>query len=241
MSTSTIVKKGLFVVSAAMMLVVLYLIFIWVPTERNLGVSQRIFYFHVPIAWVAFLAFFIVLVGSVGYLGLGRLRWLTRFVSADGWDRLAYSAAELGVLFTTLMLVTGILWAKPVWGVWWTWDPRLTTSLILWLIYVGYLMLRAYSPPGDQGARYAAVLGIVGFIDVPIVYLSIVWWRTVHPLAIVGPAATKGALDPAMYMLLMISTVMFTVLFTYLLIERVSLRKTEDEVELARGITESLR
>jgi len=240
MSTSTIVKKGLFVVSAAMMLVVLYLIFIWVPTERNLGVSQRIFYFHVPIAWVGFLAFFVVLVGSVGYLGLGRLRWLTRFVSADGWDRLAYSAAELGVLFTTLMLVTGILWAKPVWGVWWTWDPRLTTSLILWLIYVAYLMLRAYSPKGDQGARYAAVLGIAGFIDVPIVYLSIVWWRTVHPQVLVGPAAT-GELDSSMRLLLLISTVMFTLLFAYLLTDRVSLRKSEDEVELARGLAESLR
>ena len=230
MSTSTVVKKGLFVVTAAMMLLVLYLIFIWVPTERNLGVSQRIFYFHVPIAWVAFLAFFIVLVGSVGYL----------WKRTSKWDQLAYSAAEIGVLFTTLMLITGILWAKPVWGVWWTWDPRLTTSLILWLIYVAYLMLRSYSPRGDQGARYAAVLGIIGFIDVPIVYLSIVWWRTVHPQVLVGPAATTGALDPSMRMLLLISTVMFTPLFAYLLTDRISLRKSEDEVELARGLAESL-
>ena len=229
MSTSAIIKKSLFVVSAAMMLVVLYLIFIWVPTERNLGVSQRIFYFHVPIAWVAFLAFFVVLVGSVGYL----------WKRTSKWDQLAYSAAEIGVLFTTLMLITGILWAKPVWGVWWTWDPRLTTSLILWLIYVAYLMLRAYSPRGDQGARYAAVLGIAGFIDVPIVYFSIVWWRTVHPQALVGPAAT-GELDSSMRLLLMISTVMFTLLFAYLLTDRFSLRKSEDEVEMARGLTESL-
>ena len=144
------------------------------------------------------------------------------------------------MLFTTLMLITGILWAKPVWGVWWTWDPRLTTSLILWLIYVAYLMLRAYSPRGDQGARYAAVLGIAGFMDVPIVYLSIVWWRTVHPQALVGPAAT-GELDSSMRLLLLISTVMFTLLFAYLLTDRVSLRKSEDEVELARGLAESLR
>jgi len=229
MSTSEIIKKGLFVISAAMMLVVLYLIFIWVPTEKNLGVSQRIFYFHVPIAWVAFLAFFVVLVGSVGYL----------WKRTSKWDQLAYSAAEIGVLFTTLMLITGILWAKPVWGVWWTWDPRLTTSLILWLIYVAYLMLRAYSPRGDQGARYAAVLGIAGFIDVPIVYFSIVWWRTVHPQAMVGPAAT-GELDSSMRLLLMISTVMFTLLFAYLLTDRFSLRKSEDEVEMARGLAESL-
>ena len=229
MSSSTPFKNGLLVISGAMMLVVLYLIFIWVPTEKNLGVSQRIFYFHVPIAWVAFLAFFVVLVGSVGYLWK-RTQW---------WDQLAYSAAEIGVLFTTLMLITGILWAKPVWGVWWTWDPRLTTSLILWLIYVAYLMLRAYSPRGDQGARYAAVLGIVGFLDVPIVYLSIVWWRTVHPQVLVGPAAT-GELDSSMRLLLLISTVMFTLLFAYLLTDRFSLRKSEDEVEMARGLAESL-
>lgn len=240
MTKTTIIKKGLFVTSGAMMLVILYLIFIWVPTERNLGVSQRIFYFHVPIAWVGFLAFFFVLMGSVGYLGLGRLRWLMRFVSAEGWDRLAYAAAELGVLFTTLMLITGILWAKPVWGVWWTWDPRLTTSLILWLIYVAYLMLRAYSPKGDQGARYAAVLGIAGFIDVPLVYLSIVWWRTVHPQALVGPAAT-GELDPSMRLLLMISTLTFTLLFTYLLIDRISLRKSEEEADAVRSLIEPLR
>ena len=230
MATSMIIKKGLFVITGAMMLVILYLIFIWVPTEKNLGVSQRIFYFHVPIAWVGFLAFSFVLVGSVGYL----------WKRTSGWDRLAYSAAELGVLFTTLMLITGILWAKPVWGVWWTWDPRLTTSLILWLIYVAYLMLRAYSPKGDQGARYAAVLGIAGFIDVPLVYMSIVWWRTVHPQALIGPAAT-GELDPSMRLLLMISTLTFTLLFAYLLVDRVSLRRNEEEVEVLRGLIEPLR
>jgi heme exporter protein C len=227
MDTSTTVKKGLLVISGVMMLVVLYLIFIWVPTERNLGVSQRIFYFHVPLAWVGFLAFFFVLVGSVGYL----------WKRTPGWDQLAYAAAEIGVLFTTLMLITGILWAKPVWGVWWTWDPRLTTSLILWLIYVAYLMLRAYSPRGDQGARYAAVLGIAGFLDVPLVYLSIVLWRTVHPQALVGPAAT-GELDPSMQSLLIISTLTFTLLFAYLLADRFSLRRSEEGVETVRGIIE---
>ena len=230
MPTSMTIKKGLFVISGAMMLVILYLIFIWVPTERNLGVSQRIFYFHVPIAWVGFLAFFFVLVGSVGYL----------WKRTQRWDQLAFSAAELGVLFTTLMLITGIIWAKPVWGVWWTWDPRLTTSLILWLIYVAYLMLRAYAPRGDQGARYAAVLGIAGFIDVPLVYLSIVWWRNTHPPAFVGPAAT-GELESSMRLLLMVSTLTFTLLFAYLLMDRFSLRKSEEEVEMARGLIEPLR
>lgn len=227
--SKSIIKAGLFAVSAAMMLLVLYLIFFWVPTERNLGISQRIFYYHVPMAWVGFLAFFFVLIGSVGYL----------WKRSEIWDRLAHSSAEIGVLFTTLMLATGVLWAKPVWGVWWTWDPRLTTSLILWLIYVAYLMLRAYAPAGEQRARFASVLGIVGFIDVPIVYLSIVWWRTVHPQVLVGPVAQSSDLDPAMRSLLMISTLAFTLLFGYLLWERVSVRSYEDKLDSLKGMFES--
>ena len=229
MTINTTVKNGLLVLSGAMVLITLYLIFIWVPTEKNLGISQRIFYFHVPLAWVGFLAFFFVLIGSVGYLWKG-----TR-----GWDQLAYSAVEIGVLFTTLMLVTGVMWAKPVWGVWWTWDPRLTTSLILWLIYMAYLMLRSYAPEGDQGARYAAVLGIVGFADVPIVYLSIHWWRTTHPEAVVGPAA-GSQLFSDMLITLIVAVVTFTVLFAYLLLERLSLKQVEGDIEEARGLIERL-
>lgn len=230
MTGNSTLKTGLLAVTAGMMLLVLYLVYMWIPTERNLGVSQRIFYFHVPLAWSGFLAFFFVLVGSVGYL----------WKRTQGWDQLAHSAAEIGVLLTTLMLITGTIWAKPVWGVWWTWDPRLTTSLILWLMYVAYLMLRAYSPKGDQGARFAAVLGIAGFFNVPIVYLSIVWWRTVHPAAMVGPAAS-GELESSMTRLLMISTLTFTLLFAYLLMERFSLRKSEDDLEEARALIEPPR
>jgi len=224
-----VLRRLLLLTSGIMVVTVLYLIFIWVPTEKNLGVSQRIFYIHVPVAWVGFLAFLFVLIGSVGYL------WRR----SRGWDQLAYSAAEIGVIFTTLMLMTGVLWAKPVWGVWWTWDPRLTTTLILWLIYVAYLMLRSYGPGGDKGARYAAVMGIAGFIDVPIVYLSIYWWRTVHPQALVGPAA-RGELDSQMYTVLMVSTITFTILFIYLLMERFSLRKSEDNIEEIKAYASSL-
>ena len=117
MTMNRAARNALFFTSAALMLLTLYLVFIWVPTERNLGISQRIFYFHVALAWVGFLAFFWVLVGSVGYL----------WKRSRGWDRLAYASAEIGVVFTTLMLVTGVMWAKPVWGVWWSWDPKLTT------------------------------------------------------------------------------------------------------------------
>ena len=227
-NTNSLARNALLLLSGASMVGVLYLVFLWVPTERNLGISQRIFYFHVSMAWVGFFAFFWVLVGSVGYL----------WKRSQRWDRLAYSSAEIGVVFTTLMLITGVLWAKPVWGVWWTWDPKLTTSLILWLIYVAYLMLRAYSPRGDQGARFAAILGIIGFIDVPIIYLSVVWWRTIHP-NVVGTAAT-GSLETSMRMVLMACTVAFTLLFAYLLMDRLSLRRSEEEFEAVRSIAEPI-
>ncbi len=227
-NTNSPARNVLLLLSGVSMVGVLYLVFLYAPTDRNLGLSQRIFYFHVSMAWVGFLAFFWVLVGSVGYL----------WKRSQRMDRLAYSSAEIGVVFTTLMLITGVLWAKPTWGVWWTWDPKLTTSLILWLIYVAYLMLRAYSPRGDQGARFAAILGIIGFIDVPIIYLSVVWWRTVHP-NVVGTAAT-GSLEPSMRMVLMACTVAFTLLFAYLLMDRLSLRRSEEEFEAIRSIAEPI-
>ena len=164
------------VVVAAVMVATMYFIFMFAPTERESGHVQRIMYIHVPMAWLAFLAFFIVFFGSVMYL------WKRR----EKWDDLASSAAELGIIFTTLVLITGPIWAKPTWGVWWTWDARLTSTLVLWLIYVGYLMLRAYSANRSQGARFSAVLGIVGFIDVPIVYFAVDWWRTQHQRLVCG-------------------------------------------------------
>ncbi len=208
---------------AALMVVDLYLIFMWAPTDAILGHVQRIFYFHVPIAWVAFLAFFIVFVSSILYLWKRSARW----------DALAHSAAEIGAVFATLILITGIIWARPVWGVWWTWEPRLTTSLILWLIYVAYLMLRGYAPNRSQGATYAAVLGVIGFIDVPIVYFAVEWWRAVHPESVVGPLAETGSLDSSMRGVLMFSLLTFTLLFVFLLKERFSLRTMEDTLRTA--------
>src|SRR4030042_5901728 len=141
-------------ISFLLMVAALYLVFIYVPTEATMGVVQRIFYFHVPVAWVAFLAFFVVFVGSILYL------WKRE----SKWDILAYSSAEVGIVFTTLVLITGPLWAKPTWGVWWVWDARLTTTLVLWLIYLAYLMVRSFALEESQGARFAAVVGIVGLI-----------------------------------------------------------------------------
>ncbi|MBI2305036.1 MAG: cytochrome c biogenesis protein CcsA [Chloroflexi bacterium] len=214
-----ILGRPLLIFSFGAMLVTLYLVFLWVPTERFQGIVQRIFYFHVPPAWVAFLAFFIVFVGSILYLWRGEGRW----------DDLAYSSAELGVVFTTVTLITGSLWGKPIWGVWWTWDPRLTATAILWLIYIAYLMIRAYVAEESRGARFAAVVGIVGFIDVPIVYLSIRWWRTLHPAPVV--LTSEEGLPPAMLLTLIVSLVTFTALFIHLLFQRLSLRQMVAEVE----------
>ena len=215
---------GLLLLTALLMLVNLYLIFMVAPTDAVLGQVQRIFYFHVPIAIVSFLAFFVVFVAGIGYL-------ITRRRS---WDSVAHAAAEVGVVFITLALLTGVIWARPVWGVWWTWEPRLTTTLILWLIYVAYLMLRAYVPDRNRAAVYAAAVGIIGFVDVPIVYYSVQWWRSIHPSAVVGPLANAGALEPIMQAVLFFSCGVFLLLFLYLLLERTALRNGEDRLSSLR-------
>ncbi len=175
-------------------------IFLYAPTERVQGNVQRIFYFHVPLAWVAYLAFFVVFVASIAYLKT-RSTW---------WDALARSSAEVGLLFTTLVLITGSLWARPIWGTWWSWDARLTTTLVLWFIYVGYLILRSYVAEEQRAARFAAVLGIVGFLDVPIIHQSVVWWRTLHPEPVVL-ASGGPAMPPSMLLALGVALAAFTV------------------------------
>jgi heme exporter protein C len=167
------------------------------------GDAARIVYFHVPIAWVAFLAFFVVFVASVIYL---RTRNAV-------WDRLGRASAEVGVVFTTLAIITGAIWGYPIWGTWWSWDPKLTTTLILWFLYLGYLMVRSYAEP-PRGPRYAAIIGIVGFVDVPIVYLSSYWWRTLHPQPVLGPLAPQQSTD--ILGLLLLSLVAFTVLYAFM-------------------------
>ncbi len=202
--------------SFVLIVAALYLVFIYVPTEAAMGIVQRIFYFHVPVAWVAFLAFFVVFIGSILYL------WKRE----EKWDSLAYSSAEVGIIFTSLVLITGPIWARPVWGVWWTWDARLTTTLVLWLIYLAYLMVRSFATEKSQGARFAAVVGIVGFLDVPIVAIAIVFWRTQHP----GAVIFQGGLAPSMLLTLLVCLAAFTTLYIHLLAQRVSLREAEVEI-----------
>jgi heme exporter protein C len=201
----------------------LYAALLFAPTERIQGHVQRIFYVHVPLAWVSYLAFFVVFVASIAFL-LSRARV---------FDAVARSSAEVGLLFTTLTLITGSLWARPIWGTWWSWDARLTTTLLLWFIYVGYLMLRASVADDRRGARNAAVLGIVGFVDVPIIHQSVVWWRSLHPESVVG-APGGPAMPAAMLASLAISLAAFTLLYAVLLVLRVRVELLRSEIRELR-------
>jgi heme exporter protein C len=184
----------------------IFMVFVYVPTDRLQGVVQRIFYFHVPLAMMSFVAFGLVAVSSILFLWRG-----SRF-----WDRLARSCAEVGMVFCSLVLITGPIWARPIWGTWWTWDARLTTTLILWLIYAAYLMLRAVSATGDQEARYAAVLGIVGAVDIPIINRSVYWWRTIHPAVLITREGGTGLSDPRMQATFGVCLLAFLLLFIWL-------------------------
>ena len=214
--------------TAILMAVSLYAVFIYAPIERTQGIPQKIFYFHVPLAWDAYLAFFCTLLGSIGYLK----------TSKQGWDVLATAAAEIGVVFTSLVLISGSIWGKTIWGAWWAWDARLTSTLVMWFIYVAYIMLRSSLGRTDKAARYAAVLGIVGFIDVPIVHMSVTWWRTLHPQpTIANPAGPT--LPGSMLAAFFVCLVTFTLLYVYLLRERMSVEYLRREVDsIAAGILE---
>jgi len=212
-----------------LMLVNLYNIFIFVPTEASMGIIQRIFYFHVPSAFIAFLAFGVTFVYSIRFLAK-RNMW---------HDRVAYCSAEVGVLFTTSVLVTGPIWARPVWNVWWTWDARLTSTLILWFIYIGYMMLRSYTGDEQRGARFAAVFAIVGFVDVPIVYLANRLWRTLHPQPVMFGGSGSG-LNPTMRYVLIFSLVTFLGLYVFLLLYRLRIERARLELnELKRELAYS--
>lgn len=208
--------------SFVLIMAALYLVFMWVPMEKEMGIVQRIFYLMVPIAWLAVLSFVIIFIGSILYL---RKR-------EEKWDTIAFSSAELGIVLTTLTLIIGSIWAKPIWGVWWTWEPRLTATLVLWFIYLAYLMVRSFATEESQGARFAAVVGIVGFIDIPIVALATTLWRGMHPGAIIF----KGGVSPLMLLTLLVSLAAFTVLYIFLLGQRIGLRGLEIEVKKLRDL-----
>jgi heme exporter protein C len=211
------------------MLAALWLVFVVVPTEREMGVVQRIFYFHVGSAWAAFIGFFLVAGASAVYLRTGR----------PGADRLAVASAEAGLLFCTMVLVTGPIWARPIWGVWWTWDPRLTMTVILWAIYAAYLMLRAFGGSDESVARYAAVLGIVGVLDIPVIRVSVRLLQGIHPAVLTTREGGSGLTDPTMRVTLYVSSLAILLLAGWLVSLRVRAARLESEVTALRREVEA--
>jgi heme exporter protein C len=218
--------RGIAVAAALCMAIALGLIFLYAPTEAVQGQVQRIFYVHVPSAWISYLAFFIVAGASV--LVLRGRNW-------ERWDTIASAAAEVGLVFTTVFLVTGSIWASRAWGVWWSWDVRLTSTLVLWLIYAGYLVFRALSSPGERRARLAAVVGIVGVIDIPVVHFAVTWWASAHPdPTVLRPGGPD--LPGSMLLTLLVSLVAFTVLFAALLVARIRIEESRTRLETTRAV-----
>jgi heme exporter protein C len=192
------------------------------PREATQGNVQRIMYLHVPTAWVAYLAFGVVFVASILYL------WRRAALA----DRIAHASAEVGVLFTGVTIAAGSIWGKPTWGTWWTWDARLTSVAVLFVMYLGYLLLRETIEDQERGARYAAVLGIIAALDVPLVHFSVYWWRTLHqPPSVLKPGAPS--MPDVILGALLVNVLAFTLLYLYFLVKRVDLLRREQEMVAA--------
>ena len=199
------------------------LVFVYVPTERVMGPVQRIFYFHVPSAWVGFLGFFVTFVAGILYLASGKRIY----------DIVALSSVEVGLTFISMAVLTGPFWARPVWGTYWTWEPRLTISAIQLLVYIAYIMLRSASDNPAAGARFAVVYGIVAFVTVPLSWFAIRWWRAIHPDIVTGGGGM--AMEPKMLRTLMFSLFAFTVFYVTLMRQRVRIERAADEVASLRA------
>ena len=209
---------GLAGLSGVAVLAALGMVFFYAPREATMGDVQRIFYFHVASAWVGFFAFFVTFLMGVAYLGSRERKW----------DTLGLCSVEIGLVFITMAVVSGSLWARPVWGTYWTWEPRLTISVVQLLIYVAYRRLRAAVEGPERRARYAAVYGIVAFVTVPLSWFAIRWWRTIHPDILTGGGGM--AVTPRMVHTLLVSLVAFTLLYATLLRLRTRLERTVEAV-----------
>ncbi len=208
--------------SGVLVIVALGMVFLYAPRELTMGDVQRIFYFHVASAWVGFFGFLVTFLAGIAYLVSAR-----RF-----WDIVGLSSVEVGLTFITMTVVTGMLWAKPVWGTYWTWEPRLTISAVQLLIYVAYGMLRASIDSPERQARFAAVYGIVAFVTVPLSWFAIRWWRTIHPDILIGGEGM--ALTSRMIQTLLVSLGTFTVLYATLLRQRIRLERASDALTRLR-------
>jgi len=211
-------------ITGAMLAVALYLVFLYAPREAVMGDVQRVFYFHVAAGWVGALAFLVTAISGIVYLVRGDRRW----------DTAAVASVEIGVVFTLVNIVSGSIWARPIWNTWWTWDPRLVTATVMELIYLAYLMLRQGVEDPDRRARFGAVYGILGFLSVPLTFLSIRIFRTIHPVVIgSGDPTAEGAFDmtPKMLQAFMFSLLTFTFLYATLLWHRIRLGRLSQRVE----------
>src|ERR1051326_8525575 len=218
--------RMLAILSIATMVPALYMIFLFAPTEALQGNAQRIFYIHVPLAAVG-------AYGSAALLFIGCLGCL---ITHDlKWDRFAAASAEMGVVFTTAQLLTAIMWAKPIWGIWYTFDARGTLQLVLLLIYISYFMLRAYLPDREKRAKLCGVFGLLGMVDVPFNYLSIYFVRTQHPQPVVSPGG--GGVDPDMAKTLAVSFIAMAFLYAYVFVKRLAVAKIEEEVDYLTQVT----
>jgi len=207
------------VITLVWMVIALYMIFLYAPEELTMGEVQRIFYVHFSLAMTALFAYAFVFIGSIGYL------W-KRSRAADDF---AYACAEVGFIFCTGVLITGPLWAKPAWGIWWTWDARLTSTFILWLLYISYLMLRAYVASPGRTESLAAVVGALGFVTSIVDYMAIRWWRTQHPQPVIGGGPGSG-LEPSMWATVFVTWGAFLCLFFYLVRMRRGIARVRREV-----------
>ena len=210
-------SQVLYIIAGVAILAALYMALIFAPTEVTMGNVQRIFYWHVATAWVGFLAFFVTFIASIAYLRTGRRQW----------DILALSSVEVGMTYAIIMTITGSLWAKPIWNTWWTWEPRLTSVTIMLLIYASYLLLRRMIDDPARRARFAAVYGIAGFISVPITFMAIRWWRTIHPIIFESEGFHLTSL---MLAALLVSVAAFTTLYAALVVLRCRAEFTADAV-----------
>ncbi len=206
---SNLIDRALLYVLIPAVFVLFYLIFIWSPVEKIMGVTQKIFYIHVGTAWVAFLAFFVV--GFYSVMTLIKPK-LNRFIYAG-------VSAEIGVLFTTITLITGMTWGRASWNTWWSWEPRLVTTLVLWFIYVAFLFIRKMDGSWERIAKLSSVFGIIGCLNVPIVFMAIRWWKTkLHPIVFgEGKNQTGGGIEPEMLVTLLFSVFTITLLYVFLM------------------------
>jgi heme exporter protein C len=206
-----------------------YASFFIAPTERTMGLIQRIFYFHAASAWAGMTAFSVCFVANLLYV------WRRQ----PKWDSLGVSAAEVGLAFITIVLITGPIWAKPVWGIYWTWDARLTSTFVLWLLYISYLLLRTLIEEPDRRALLSSLFGIFAFLDVPLVFGAIRWWRTQHPAPVIMGGPGSG-LEPTMRAVFFFSVFALHALMVFLIAERYGLEKLRMELDVVRREAEAL-